>query len=240
VTFRLADSLPQTKLDQLRAEKEAWLQVNPEPWSLDKQREHQSRFGERVQEWLDAGYGSCALSQPDVRQQVQACLLRFDGDELRLHAAVIMPTHVHALIEPLTKRVTGISAHGLDSNAQTGMSVPLSPGVTGIPAGALDFNPQTAMSVSSSLTQILRGIKGASARAANQLLGRTGTFWMDESYDRIVRNDAEYRAFVGYINDNPKKAGLTADQYWLHCPDLNEWRSVSVSRVSQAFLPVLS
>ena len=100
VTFRLADSLPKAKLTQLRAEKEAWLRANPQPWTIDQQRDRQARFGERVQDWLDAGYGSCALARPRIRDVVRECLIRFDGDRLRLHAAVIMPNHVHAWIEP--------------------------------------------------------------------------------------------------------------------------------------------
>src|SRR5690606_21160876 len=32
ITFRLADALPQSKLVQLRAEKEIWIADNPEPW----------------------------------------------------------------------------------------------------------------------------------------------------------------------------------------------------------------
>ena len=98
---------------------------------------------------------------------------------------------------------------------------------TSIPAGAAGANadaiepgpsPQTGMSVSLSLSQIMRGIKGPSARAANQLLGRSGPFWMDESYDRIVRNEKEYRHFLDYIQSNPIKANLAPHQYWVHLP----------------------
>ncbi len=193
VTFCLADSLPQSKLDQLRAEKEAWRRRNPEPWTLEQQRDHYTQFEERVQQWLDAGYGTCALAQPIIRNAVRDCLTRFDGDRLDLHAAVIMPNHVHALIEPRGRRDTGIPAGESDSEAQTGMSV-------------------------SPLSRLLKGIKGASARAANQRLSRTGPFWMDESYDRIIRDADEYRRFTDYIRENPTKAGLAEEKYWLYLP----------------------
>lgn len=195
VTFRLADSLPQSKLAQLRNEREAWLQANPEPWTSDQVRDHEARFSERVQQWLDAGYGSCALARPDIREAVRACLTRFDGDRLHLHAAVIMPNHVHALIEPLSD--------------------------TDIPVCASESNPQTGMSVSppaDALSRLLKGMKGASARAANLLLGQSGAFWMDESYDRIVRSEEEYRRFMDYVRTNPSNAGLAPHQYWLHLP----------------------
>ena len=62
----------------------------------------------------------------------------------------------------------------------------------------------------------LRQLKGASARAANKLLGRTGKpFWQDESYDRLVRNDEEFERIENYILQNPVKAGLvqSAEEY---------------------------
>jgi hypothetical protein len=38
---------------------------------------------------------------------------------------------------------------------------------------------------------------------------------MEESYDRIVRNETEYAHFCAYIIENPAKARLAPDQYWL-------------------------
>src|SRR5690349_8256758 len=45
----------------------------------------------------------------------------------------------------------------------------------------------------SALRQITHLLKGATARQANQLLGRTGVpFWQDESFDHWIRNAAEW------------------------------------------------
>ena len=66
------------------------------------------------------------------------------------------------------------------------------------------------------LSTLLQGVKGASVRGANVLLGTAGTFWLDESYDHIVRSERQYQRFVRYIADNPVKAGLRDDEYWLH------------------------
>jgi REP element-mobilizing transposase RayT len=218
VTFRLADSLPQAKLAELRNERTAWLQENPEPWTPAQFHDQENRFGQRVQRWLDAGYGSCALARPDIRETVRRCLTRFDGDRLHLHAAVIMPNHVHALIEPA--RDTDIPVCVSKPNPQAGMPVS-HPRDTDILVCASDQSPQAGRPVppsSSQLSRLLKGIKGASARAANQLLGQSGAFWMDESYDRIVRGEEEYRHFRDYIRANPQNAELAADQYWLHLP----------------------
>jgi REP element-mobilizing transposase RayT len=173
VTFRLADSIPQEKLRLLQAERERWLSAYPEPWDELTRADHQSRFSDQIEAWLDAGYGSRALADVRVRESVIGCLTRFEGTRLHLPAAVIMPTHVHALIEPMS---------------------------------------------GNSLPALLKGIKGASAREANRLLGETGTFWLDESYDHIVRDAAEFNAFVRYIEANPAKAGLRPDEYWLRLP----------------------
>jgi REP element-mobilizing transposase RayT len=48
---------------------------------------------------LDQGYGSCILRDPRIAGMVENSLLFFDGSRYRLLAWVIMPNHVHALIE---------------------------------------------------------------------------------------------------------------------------------------------
>jgi REP element-mobilizing transposase RayT len=60
---------------------------------------------------------------------------------------------------------------------------------------------------------IMRWLKGRTARVANRLLGRTQTpFWQDESFDRWVRSPEELRYLVGYVEENPVKAGLVASK----------------------------
>lgn len=50
--------------------------------------------------------------------------------------------------------------------------------------------------------------KGASARRINQILGRSGSLWQAESFDHIVRSEAQFQHFRRYIAANPVKAGL--------------------------------
>jgi hypothetical protein len=66
------------------------------------------------------------------------------------------------------------------------------------------------------LSTILQGIKGVSANRCNKLLGHKSAFWMDESYDHIVRDAKELRTFRNYIGKNPDKAGLQPEEYSLH------------------------
>lgn len=68
------------------------------------------------------------------------------------------------------------------------------------------------------LSKELKGLKGGSARACNLALRREGTFWMDESYDRLVRDWDELAAIRCYIINNPVKAGLQSHEYSLASP----------------------
>jgi hypothetical protein len=67
ITFRLADSVPQSLLHQWRDERAAWLRSHPPPWRGDEQREYEERFSGRMQDWLDAGMGARHIRRSDVR-----------------------------------------------------------------------------------------------------------------------------------------------------------------------------
>ena len=64
--------------------------------------------------------------------------------------------------------------------------------------------------------KLIGGMKGASARVCNIQLGRTPqAFWMEDSYNRIVRDYEELRVFREYIRANPVKAKLRPDEFTL-------------------------
>ncbi len=60
------------------------------------------------------------------------------------------------------------------------------------------------------LSQIVRSVKGRTARAANVILCREGAFWQDESYDHVIRDNIEFARIVDYVLNNPVRAGLAA------------------------------
>ena len=65
------------------------------------------------------------------------------------------------------------------------------------------------------VAKIMRWLKGSTARAANQILERTGLpFWQDESYNHWVRNHKEFGRIIGYIEENPVSAGLVWHWPW--------------------------
>jgi putative transposase len=63
---------------------------------------------------------------------------------------------------------------------------------------------------SAELPKITKSIKNFSARRANEILGLTGPFWQDESFDRWVRSPEERDRIADYIETNPVSAGLVS------------------------------
>lgn len=76
-----------------------------------------------------------------------------------------------------------------------------------------------------SLSRIMHGWRSYTAKEANRILGRTGKFWMEEYYDRYIRDDNHLQKTINYILNNPANAGLDG---W---PWVGEW--------STGFQPVL-
>jgi REP element-mobilizing transposase RayT len=106
---------------------------------------------------------------PDTaKQQVIANILYDHGKKYDLYLGLVMPDHVHLILQPRQKT----------------------------PGFWYD------------LSEIMKGIKGVSARRINQMLGTSGSVWQDESYDRIIRDEEEYLEKWNYIWNNPVKAGL--------------------------------
>jgi REP element-mobilizing transposase RayT len=62
-----------------------------------------------------------------------------------------------------------------------------------------------------SLIEIMRGIKGSSGRAINQLLGRQGPVWQEESFDHVLRSSEGLDSKIEYVLQNPVRKGLVAD-----------------------------
>jgi len=53
-----------------------------------------------------------------------------------------------------------------------------------------------------SLTKIVHSWKSFTANKANEILGRKGKFWMEDYFDRYIRNDEHFYATVKYIQEN--------------------------------------
>ena len=99
ITFRLAHSLPQSKILALKEERDEWLRQHPQPWSFKDQLEYEELFNKN-EEWLDKGYGECLLTIPEIQHLVEDSLRYHDGIRYDLFDFIIMPNHVHILIIP--------------------------------------------------------------------------------------------------------------------------------------------
>ncbi|MBI2214035.1 MAG: transposase [Acidobacteria bacterium] len=100
VTFRLADSIPQEKLRLWMAERKEWLVEHRSPLSEADALDFKKLFVDRLERWLDAGYGSCVLADPDARHEVESALRHFDGERYELGDLTVSGNHVHALVRP--------------------------------------------------------------------------------------------------------------------------------------------
>ncbi len=150
VNLHLGDSLPKAVIERWRRELEQF--------GSDIDR----ILRKRIEQYLDQGYGNCALRDERVARIIQDSLLHFDGERYRLSAWVVMPNHVHMLLTPCE----------------------------------------------CSLSEILKSMKSFTSRKANELLRRRGRFWMEDYFDRYVRDRKHFKSAIAYIENNPVKAGL--------------------------------
>ena len=111
VTFRLADSMPVSVLKLWDLEQQDWLARQGFPHlSIDDAfqtgalpEEIRRRFLKyRQSKWhdhLDMCLGSCVLSDPELATIVAGSLRQFDGERYDLERFVVMPNHVHLLVQ---------------------------------------------------------------------------------------------------------------------------------------------
>jgi putative transposase len=187
VTFRLADSLPAEKRQELARLREEWhrksirsranlglvapssrpltnVAATSHPtFALEKPFAREIML--RVEEWLDQGAGACLLRESWVAQEVQDCLQHQHGKHFELCAYVIMPNHVHVLARPFSD----------------------------------EHFP---------LEKLVQGWKTFSALAINRRRGIRQRIWQDESFDRIIRDEEHLWRALQYIGSNPHRAGL--------------------------------
>jgi len=94
VTLRLHDAMPASR----RSEWEALLH-------LEDRRERRKQ----LEAYLDRGIGECWLRQPAIAELAENTIRFFDGERYQLQAWVIMPNHIHLLVDvwqtPLTQLI---------------------------------------------------------------------------------------------------------------------------------------
>jgi putative DNA methylase len=200
VTFRLAGSLPNVFIEQMRQRKQVLLRqgaARGESLAQHRERVHKQLFSAYDEE-LDASRRVHWLDDPRVASLMRGSLHYLHGKKYELLAHSIMPNHVHVLFLPY-----GIS--------------PRQPGAT-----MRDEEIGEVSDRKSPLSAIMHSIKSYTAHEANKLLRREGQFWQHESYDHWVRDDDELDRIVEYINTNAVRAALALrahDYYWCSAHD---------------------
>ena len=65
------------------------------------------------------------------------------------------------------------------------------------------------------LADILKTWKGFTAREINMRIGKTGTLWQDEYWDRLIRTERHFFKVSEYIRENPVNARLKESEFIL-------------------------
>lgn len=103
VTFRLADSVPADLLRKWRIEREhiiARAEQMDRPLTSCELDRLDELHAEKIQTWLDQGFGSCTLREPAFAELVRSALTHFDGVRYTLFAWCVMPNHIHTVVQP--------------------------------------------------------------------------------------------------------------------------------------------
>jgi putative transposase len=205
VTFHLADSLPRSALRQLE------LSIEEMP---ENERKQQRR--EKYETFLDAGNGSCVLREPEAAEIVQDALFRFDGERYRLVAWVIMPNHVHVLLEVLPGFLLARVVQSWKSFTARRINAWLEDARRRAGARGSQEDAGRLGGVRGSQEEEGRGAgvrrfreeEGRRAGAGRSQDGGTGGLWQRDYWDRFIRDGGHLLAAIRYIEGNPVKAGL--------------------------------
>src|SRR6266849_2548201 len=103
VTFRLWDSLPQHVIESWLFERKNIIKTAEQmkrPLSQLEERRLAHLYSEKVERYLDAGFGSCYMKDGRIAREVANALLHFEGQRYNLAAWCVMPNHVHAVVQP--------------------------------------------------------------------------------------------------------------------------------------------
>jgi len=203
VTVHLADSLPDSAIKNIE------LSLNHLPESKKKIERRK-----KLENWIDAGHGSCPLQIPTLAHMVEEELLYFHDERYSLHAWVVMPNHFHALVQPINnwtlakivatwKKYTARRIKEYLRDADQVICVP--GGWHGIET---------------------RGIIRRTDRedCIRRNWQRSVPVWHHEFWDRYIRDEEHYWDTVEYIHNNPVKARL------VKYPEEWKWSSASIDR----------
>lgn len=95
--------------------RDLWLSRHPQPWNDAEISEYAQKFEHRVDRWLALGRGEAVLKDRGCRAKLLDILMFYEGKETRMDAIVIMPNHVHVLVQLLGNRTLSRLMHSWKS-----------------------------------------------------------------------------------------------------------------------------
>jgi type I restriction enzyme R subunit len=213
VTFRLADSIPEAVAQRWHDEREQWLRArnidpawrenDPSRWSKAYssiaraerdafEREQQHKFFVE----LDRCHGNCLLGK--THRIVAGALEFFHGQRVWTGDFVVMPNHVHVIVQPFpgvkleewSYSIKRFTSTEIDKDAAVDAHR------IGRRAGGRDIGMSRYVEGEGQTRHWNAALRG----------GREGTgLWQAESFDRIVRDAVELGRIRRYIARNPAK-----------------------------------
>jgi REP element-mobilizing transposase RayT len=212
ITFRLADSLPEEKLEQWRHERDEWLNHHPLPLSKQDEAEYHKRFSGRIENWLDHNHGSCILDIPECRAIVEDALQFFDKQRYILGDFVVASNHVHVLVTPLPGHDPSDILHSWKSftSKEIIKTRPASDRLRGFWDNVHERRVAKANVEAASRRSRVEPTK---VEAASRRFSSSSSpqytqpqyqrpVWQKESYDHIVRSEAALRKIQQYIRSH--------------------------------------
>jgi putative transposase len=188
VTFCLAGSLPRTRVLELTEDRRHAGLVRTGEFDPFSDKETRSKGYVRDLEWIDKVLHGASDS---VRWLSDARVAGVVSQAIKIRDAKEYELVAYTILPNHVHVVFGIGDHGLFEHE-----------------GQIDNLSYKAPS------KIIGSLKRYTAKESNRILGRSGAFWQDESYDRVVRDGKELEAIVRYVLNNPVKAGFVND--WHH------------------------
>ncbi len=164
------------------------------------QEEFARRTARRMHVELDECHGGCLFRDQQARKVLANALGHFHGERWWLGDFVIMPNHVHVLVQPID------GGNGAEHRSTRARS-----------SGPCSGQHQSGIEHrSTNLEDILASIKGYVSTQLTKSGFKKGKFWQQENYDRLVRDREELNVWRKYIRQNPAKAKLSVGEFTHH------------------------
>ena len=179
ITYRLKGTIPLKVLHELRNRRE----FNTDFKTKAEKYQSDIKFFAEYEKLLDSSFKIQHLRNKEIAKIVCDSLQFYNKKAYTLICYTIMPNHVHVVFHFLEKEEHLYA----DRNVCDTVTQPFQ-----------------AVKVA----KIMQSIKGYSARKANKILKRKGSFWQSESYDHMVRDEDELNRIIKYVLYNPVKAKL--------------------------------